>query len=131
MKLTSYVATTGAQGAYAFSVPILLLVFAFITLVAGLTVNGQRNEIAVLRSRGASALQVMSISFIEAIVLAILALATGIPLAQGIAQLVGQARSFLVMGEHLAALEPTRTRDRYLSTRCRERNEREGGGRRH
>ena len=80
----------------AFSVPILLLVFAFITLVAGLTVNGQRNEIAVLRSRGASALQVISISLIEALVLAALAFVIGVPVAEGIAQLVGQARSFLV-----------------------------------
>ncbi len=80
----------------AFSLPILLLVFAFITLVAGLTVNGQRNEIAVLRSRGASALQVISISFIEALVLAVIALAVAVPVAGGIAQLVGRARSFLV-----------------------------------
>jgi putative ABC transport system permease protein len=79
----------------AFSIPILLLVFAFITLVAGLTVNGQRNEIAVLRSRGASAFQVLSISFLEACVLAGLGIAAGTPLAEGIAQLVGQARSFL------------------------------------
>jgi putative ABC transport system permease protein len=80
----------------AFSVPILLLVFAFITLVAGLTVNGQRNEIAVLRSRGASAFQVLSISFLEALVLAGVAIAAGTPIAQNVAQLVGRARSFLV-----------------------------------
>jgi putative ABC transport system permease protein len=80
----------------AFSIPILLLVIAFITLVAGLTVNGQRNEIAVLRSRGASAIQVVSISFIEACVLGLIGLAIGIPVAAGIAQLVGRARSFLV-----------------------------------
>ena len=80
---------------FAFSIPILLLVFAFITLVAGLTVNGQRNEIAVLRSRGASAVQVLSISLIEALVLAALAFVIGMPIAQTIAQLVGQARSFL------------------------------------
>lgn len=80
----------------AFSIPILLLVFAFITLVAGLTVNGQRNEIAVLRSRGASAIQVFSISLIGALVLAVLAFVVGAPSAQAIAQLVGQTRSFLV-----------------------------------
>lgn len=80
----------------AFSVPILLLVFSFITLVAGLTVNGQRNEIAVLRSRGASAMQVIAIALIEALVLAALAILAGTPIAEGIAQLVGQARSFLV-----------------------------------
>jgi putative ABC transport system permease protein len=81
---------------FAFSIPILLLVFAFITLVAGLTVNGQRNEIAVLRSRGASAIQVFSISLIGALVLAVLAFVVGAPVSQAVAQLVGQTRSFLV-----------------------------------
>ncbi|MCS7061728.1 MAG: FtsX-like permease family protein, partial [Anaerolineae bacterium] len=80
---------------FAFSAPILGLVLAFITLVAGLTVGGQRNEIAVLRSRGASISQVVAISLVEALVLAGLALAIGMFAGQGLAQLVGQARSFL------------------------------------
>ncbi len=84
---------------FAFSIPILLLVFAFVTLVAGLTVNGQRNEIAVLRSRGASAVQVFNISLVGALVLAVLAFAVGTPIAQAIAQLVGQTRSFLVFSQ--------------------------------
>ena len=89
---------------FAFSAPILGLVLAFITLVAGLTVGGQRNEIAVLRSRGASVVQVVAISLIEALVLALLALAIGTFAGQGLAQLVGQARSFLtfVGGDSLA-----------------------------
>ncbi len=80
---------------FAFSAPILGLVLAFITLVAGLTVGGQRNEIAVLRSRGASVGQVVAISLVEALVLAGLALAIGAFAGQGLAQLVGQTRSFL------------------------------------
>ena len=95
---------------FAFSIPILLLVFAFVTLVAGLTVNGQRNEIAVLRSRGASAIQVFSISLIGALVLAAFAFFLGTPIAQGIAQLVGQTRSFLsfAKGQELSvAITPT------------------------
>lgn len=80
---------------FAFSAPILGLALAFITLVAGLTVGGQRNEIAVLRSRGASIGQVVVISLIEALALAGLALAVGAFAGQGLAQLVGQTRSFL------------------------------------
>ncbi len=80
---------------FAFSAPILGLALAFITLVAGLTVGGQRNEIAVLRSRGASVGQVVAISLVEALVLAGLALVVGAFAGQGLAQLVGQARSFL------------------------------------
>ncbi|MCL4506980.1 MAG: FtsX-like permease family protein [Chloroflexi bacterium] len=81
---------------YAFSVPLFLLVFAFVILVAGLTVNSQRNEIAVLRSRGATAWQVMGIASMQSIVLALFSLGLGALAALGIAALIGQARSFLV-----------------------------------
>ena len=51
---------------YAFSVPIVGLILAFIALVVGLTVGQQRNEIAVLRSRGGTTLQVVGIAALEA-----------------------------------------------------------------
>ena len=51
---------------YAFSIPIIGLMLAFIGLVVGLSVNRQRNEIAVLRSRGATVLQVVGIAALEA-----------------------------------------------------------------
>jgi len=47
---------------YAFSIPIIGLMLAFIGLVVGLAVSRQRNEIAVLRSRGATVLQVIGIA---------------------------------------------------------------------
>jgi putative ABC transport system permease protein len=79
----------------AFSVPLLLLLFAFITLVAGLMANGRRNEVAVLRSRGAAVSQVLGISFLEAALLAALALGIGVPVGEAIARLIGLTRSFL------------------------------------
>lgn len=80
---------------FAFSVPILALAFVFIALVAGLTVNNQRGEIAVLRSRGASVAQVAGISLMEALVLAGLALGISAPVGEWVAAMVGQTRSFL------------------------------------
>jgi len=80
---------------YAFSVPILGLILAFIGLVVGLTVNRQRSEIAVLRSRGATALQVVGIAVLEGLLLGIVALAIGSLGGEGIAYLIGKARSFL------------------------------------
>jgi putative ABC transport system permease protein len=80
---------------YAFSVPIIGLILAFIGLVVSLAVSRQRNEIAVLRSRGATAIQVIGIAFLEGLVLAALALAAGSFLGLGIAQMIGKARSFL------------------------------------
>jgi len=80
---------------YAFSIPIVGLLLAFIGLVVGLAVNRQRNEIAVLRSRGATIPQVLGIAALEALILGGLALAVGMPVSQGIAQVIGATRSFL------------------------------------
>ena len=80
---------------YAFSVPITGLILAFIGLVVGLSVGRQRNEIAVLRSRGATATQVVGIAALEGLMLGALALAIGSPAGEMIAHLIGRARSFL------------------------------------
>jgi len=86
---------------YAFSVPILGLTLAFIGLVVGLTVGRQRNEIAVLRSRGATAIQVLGITVLEGLLLGAVALAVGSPAGEAIARVIGQARSFLDFTAHL------------------------------
>jgi putative ABC transport system permease protein len=80
---------------YAFSIPILGLILAFIGLVAGLFISQQRNEIAVLRSRGATITQITLISTLQGSLLALLALAAAIPLAVFLAHAIGRARSFL------------------------------------
>lgn len=80
---------------FAFSVPILSLILAFIGLVAGLFVNQQRGEMAILRSRGASTAQVVGISLLQGIILGAIALAGGIGLAYWITHSIGKARSFL------------------------------------
>lgn len=80
---------------YAFAVPVLGLILAFIGLVARLSIERQRNEIAVLRSRGATTLQIMTIIFMEALLVGLVALVVSAGLAIGIAQLIGRTRSFL------------------------------------
>ena len=80
---------------YAFSVPIVGLILAFIGQVVGLAVGRQRNDIAVLRSRGATATQVVGIAGLEAVLLGAVALGVGLPAGAAIAQFIGKARSFL------------------------------------
>lgn len=80
---------------FAFSVPILSLILAFIGLVAGLFVGQQRGEMAILRSRGASAVQVVGMSLLQGILLAVVALAGGVALGYWITHSIGKARSFL------------------------------------
>ncbi len=80
---------------YTFSVPVLGLILAFIGLVAGLSVERRRNEIAILRSRGASITQVIILSIVEGAVLAALALAIAVPLGREVAALIAKTRTFL------------------------------------
>lgn len=80
---------------YAFSIPIIGLLLAFIGLVVGLSVNRQRNEIAVLRSRGATVMQVLGIAAIEALILGALALGIGVFASRYVAEIIGATRSFL------------------------------------
>lgn len=79
----------------AFNVPIIGLVLAFIGLVVGLSVNERRNEIAVMRSRGATLLQMLTIGLLEGVVLGLIALALGTVLALWLTALIGHTRSFL------------------------------------
>lgn len=80
---------------YAFSVPIVALLLVFIGLVVGLTVGQKRNEIAVLRSRGATSIQVLGISILEGILIGIAAIALGLLLGRWVALVIGRSRSFL------------------------------------
>lgn len=80
---------------YAFAIPVLGLILAFIGLVARLSIERQRNEIAVLRSRGATTLQILSIIFMEALLMGLVSLLLSAGLALGIARLIGNTRSFL------------------------------------
>ena len=80
---------------YAFSVPIVGLVLVFIGLVGRLSVSRQRNEIAVLRSRGATAIQIVGIGVLEGLLLGAGALIVGSPAGAAIARVIGRTRSFL------------------------------------
>ncbi len=79
----------------AFSVPIAALFLAYINLVSGVIIERQRNEIAVLRSRGATLFQIAGITTLEGLLMVALALATGVPLSLGVIWLMGKTRSFL------------------------------------
>ena len=80
---------------FIFSAPVLGLVLFFLGLVASMLVQRQRNEIAVLRSRGASRSWVAAIYLLEWSLLGAFALLIGPWLGQSLAQLVGRTQSFL------------------------------------
>lgn len=80
---------------YAFSIPILGMVLTFIGLVVDMVVSLRRNEIAVLRSRGATVVQVLGMAVLESILLGLVGLGLGVPGAQVVATFFSRAISFL------------------------------------
>ena len=64
-----------------FSIPIVILLIIFLVMLVGLVVDGQRNETAVLRSRGASPFQVVGLTTVEGVIMGIVALIIGGALA--------------------------------------------------
>ena len=76
-------------------VPIFALLAAFIFMVSRQMLDMEQNEIAVLKSRGASRMQIIMTYLLQSSVLALLALAIGIPLGVYIVQVLGSANAFL------------------------------------
>jgi putative ABC transport system permease protein len=80
---------------YAFSVPIIGLILAFISLVSRFSVERQRNEIAVMRSRGASFFLVLSFAIFEGLLIGLLALLLSLPISTLLTHWIGHTRSFM------------------------------------
>ena len=80
---------------YAFAVPIIGLILAFISLVSSLMIERKRNEMAVTRSRGATAPQVLGSIALESLLLGLISLAISLPLAIFLTKTIGQARTFM------------------------------------
>ena len=81
-----------------FSVPIVALMVIFLSMVIGLLVDRQRNETAVLRSRGTSPLQIVGLAIVEGSIMGFIALGLGIGLATIFTRLMGSVRSFMDFG---------------------------------
>ncbi|MCL4263883.1 MAG: FtsX-like permease family protein [Anaerolineae bacterium] len=79
----------------AYNIPIIFLILAFIALIVNLAVDQRRNEIAVMRSRGATPWQVVGFAVLEGVLLGLVAWALGTLLGLGFTQLMGRARSFM------------------------------------
>lgn len=82
----------------AFAIPIVGLVLYFISLIASMVVQRGQNEIAVLRSRGATRLQILGVYALEGLLIGVVGLALGLLLGQWLAQLMSRTRTFLDTG---------------------------------
>ena len=76
-------------------VPIFLMLAAFIFMVSGQMLNMEQNEISVIKSRGASKKQIISIYLMQSALIAAVSFVIAIPLSYFICQVVGSANAFL------------------------------------
>ena len=81
---------------FVLSAPIIGIVLYYITISVGMIVDRQRNEIAILKSRGASTGQVVGVYLAEGALLGGLALIVGPILGMIVAQFIGRTYTFLV-----------------------------------
>ena len=76
-------------------VPIFMLLAAFIFMVSRQLLDMEQNEIAVLKSRGASRFQLIATYLTQSLVVAAIAMVISIPLGVFLVQVLGSANSFL------------------------------------
>ncbi len=89
---------------FVFSTPIMALILYFVALVAGLLVQRQRSEIALLKTRGVRDTQIVGIATVEWLLLGALALLIGPLLGLVFARTMSQTRSFLALAAESSAL---------------------------
>ncbi len=82
--------------------PVLLMLVFFIYMVSQLVINNERNEIAVLKSRGAGLGQVFNIYFVESVILGGAALVAGPLFAFGIVSFLGSSNGFMEFVQRVA-----------------------------
>lgn len=80
---------------FALSVPTLAIVLYYILLASSMLVDKQRNEIAVLKSRGASNGQILGVYIVEGGFISLIALIVGPLLGALVAQFIGFTYTFL------------------------------------
>ncbi|MFP3896703.1 MAG: ABC transporter permease [Anaerolineales bacterium] len=84
---------------YVFSIPILLLVLYFISMISGLVVERQRGEISILKSRGAGDFQIIGIYALEGLMIGLVGLVVGLFIGRQLALVMGNTVSFLSFGQ--------------------------------
>lgn len=93
-----------------FNAPTIGLVVAFIGLVVGLAVQVRRNELAITRSRGGTAGQLIGMAAVEGLILGALAFGLALLLSMWLTGEMGRVRSFLdFSAETQLRTQPNRT----------------------
>lgn len=76
-------------------IPVLILLIAFIFMVSSQILEIEKNDIAILKSRGAGKKQILYAYFLQSIILAGAGIVIGLPIAALLCQMFGSANAFL------------------------------------
>jgi len=76
-------------------VPIFMLLAAFIFMVSSQMLDMEKNEIAVIKSRGAGRGQIFGMYLIQSVLVSLISYLAGVPLGVYLCQVVGSANAFL------------------------------------
>ncbi|MCM1190143.1 MAG: ABC transporter permease [bacterium] len=76
-------------------IPVLLLLCSFLFMISGQMLDMERNEISLLKSRGAKKSQIFSLYLFQSLFLSLFALLPGVPLGLALCRLLGKATAFL------------------------------------
>lgn len=93
--------------------PVIILLAFYIFMVSQLVMDNEANEIAVLKSRGASKIHIFLIYLLQGIMISAVALVVGPPLGLGMCYLLGGANGFLEFVNR-SALQVRLSADAYL-----------------
>ncbi len=81
------------------SIPTIVVSLYYVSSTIGLTIDRQRNEIALLKSRGAATLQIVGMYLIQGLLLGGVALIVGPLVGMAIAELMGDSYGFLLFAQ--------------------------------
>lgn len=76
-------------------IPVLSLLFAFIFMISRQMLDLEQNEIALLKSRGSSKMQILLIYFLQSLILSVASCVVGVPLGYFMTKALGSTNGFL------------------------------------
>ena len=95
--LTAYLSTAKKVEVtlWVLQAPIFMLLAAFIFMVSSQMLDMEKNEIAVIKSRGAGRGQIFGIYLTQSVLISLIAFAAGVPLGVYLCRVIGSANAFL------------------------------------
>ena len=76
-------------------IPVFALLLAFIYMISSQMLSMEQSEISVMKSRGAGGRQIITLYFIQNLILSLIAVAAGLPLGRVFCSVLGSATDFM------------------------------------